>query len=503
MGLRGTAAVKHLILALLLIASPAFGATPTDATVAFYHGSPDRAGNYIVPGLNWQTAASVHPTGGFDGHVEGHIYAQPLYWKPAGGGHGLIIAATESDLVYALDSASGQIVWRAALGRPVPRYSLPCGNIGPLGITGTPVIDAAHGAVYLDAMTDDSGNPRHLIFGLRLTDGGVLPGFPIDVAGGLAAHGVRFNPVVQNQRGALTLLDGRVFVPFGGHYGDCGDYHGVVVSLAVDPPRILNGWVTRADKGGIWSPAGLSQADGSMFFATGNTDGARNWQDGEGVFRVGPDLAHATDPREIFAPANWKQLDEEDLDLGGVTPIPLNVPGSAVPLLLALGKDGNAYLLDRANLGGVGGSLAMKRAARGVIITAAASWPLTGAAAVAYEARGAVCPNGSFVSGVGALLVSPEGSDRLRSAWCARVDGRGAPIVTTTDGSAQAIVWMVGAEGDDRLHGFRGDNGQEIYSGAEAGSSMAGLRHFATILAADGRFYVAGDGRIFAFDLPH
>src|SRR5208282_6882313 len=120
------------------------------------------------------------------------------------------------------------------------------------------------GTVYLDAMIDDRGTPRHLVYGLQLADGGVLPGFPIDVAAGLAARGVRFNPVVQNQRGALALYNGRIFVPFGGHYGDCGDYHGLVVAVGVDPPQLLGTWITRAAKGGIWAPAGLSE-------------GARDW----------------------------------------------------------------------------------------------------------------------------------------------------------------------------------------------------------------------------------
>jgi hypothetical protein len=120
---------------------------------------------------------------------------------------------------------------------------------------------------------------------------------------------------------------------------------------------------------------------------------------------------------------------------------------------------------------------------------------------VAYQARGAVCPTGSYASGIGALAVTADPSHRLYSAWCARLDGRGAPIVTTTNGSSDPIVWVVGAEGDDRLHGFRGDAGQELFTGA-ADDRMTGLRHFATILAAAGRFYIAGDGRIFAFDLP-
>lgn len=495
--------MKLLLMALILAATPAFGATPTDTTVAFYHGAPDRAGNYIVPGLNWQSAATVRRDQVFDGRIEGHVYAQPLYWRPPGSEHGLIIAATESDFVYALDASSGHIVWRSSVGRPVARAALPCGNIDPLGITGTPVIDATRGAVYFDAMNDDRGTPRHVVYGLRLTDGSVLPGFPIDVAAGLATRGISFNPAVQNQRGALALLNGRIFVPFGGHYGDCGDYHGTVVALSVDPPQLRGAWITRAFKGGIWAPAGLSEADGSLYFATGNTEDARAWGDGEGVFRVGPDLAHPVDPADFFAPSNWKQLDDDDLDLSGVTPLPLTVPGSPVPLMLALGKDGNAYLLDRASLGGIGGALAVHPAARGVIITAAAAYPVGNAVLVAYQARGAACPNGAYVSGIAALAVTAETGNRLHAAWCARLDGRGAPIVTTTDGSSEPIVWAVGAEGDDRLHGFRGDTGEAIYAGAGTDDGMGGLRHFATILVAAGRFYIAGDGRIFAFNLPH
>ena len=121
---------------------------------------------------------------------------------------------------------------------------------------------------------------------------------------------------------------------------------------------------------------------------------------------------------------------------------------------------------------------------------------------VAYQARGAACPDGAHVSGIAALAVTAQADNRLYTAWCARLDGRGAPIVTTTDGSAEPIVWAVGAEGDGRLHGFRGDTGEEIYAGAAPRDGMTGLRHFATILVAAGRFYVAGDGRIFAFELP-
>ena len=490
----------RLIVLLALIALPASAATPIDGTVASYHGDPDRAGNYIAPSLTWTTAGGVHRDQAFDGAIEGHVYAQPLYWHPAGAQRGLIITATESNAVYALDPASGHIVWHTALGVPVPRDALPCGNIDPLGITGTPVIDGSAGTVYLDAMVDRASTPQHLVYGLRLTDGSILPGFPVDIAAGLAAHGIHFIPSVQNQRGALSLLNGRIFVPFGGHYGDCGAYRGVIAAISVNPPQLVAAWATRAPKGGIWAPAGLSQADGALYFTTGNADDARGWQDGEGVFRLGADLAHRSSPSEYFAPSNWQQLDDDDLDLSGVTPLPLTVPGSPRPLMIALGKDANAYLLDRRNLGGIGGALAVRRAADSAIITSATTYPVGGAALVAYRARAAACPNGRYVSGIAALAVTPDG--KLSSAWCSPMNGAGAPIVTTTDGIANPIVWAVGAEGDDRLHAYRGDTGEEIHLGAGAASRMGGLRHFATVLVAAGRMYLAGDDRVFAFNLP-
>jgi Ca2+-binding RTX toxin-like protein len=87
----------------------------------------------------------------------------------------------------------------------------------------------------------------------------------------------------------------------------------------------------------------------------------------------------------------------------------------------------------------------------------------------------------------------------LRVAWCAAENGRGSPIVTTTDGKANAIVWAVGGEGDNRLHGFRGDTGAVVFSGGGPGDAMGEVRRFQTLIAAGGRLYVAGDQHVYAF----
>lgn len=481
-----------------LIARAPRGAAAPPATVATYHADPARSGHYIAPGLTWAAMAQLHRDRGFDGRVPGHVYAQPLFWQPPGAGRGRVIVATEDDVVMALDAATGRPVWQTRLGTPVPASALPCGNIDPLGITGTPVIDPGAGALYLDAMVAGPRGPQHSVFGLRLADGAVLPGWPVDVGTALAARGIRFVARDQNQRTALTLLDGRVFMGFGGHAGDCGQYRGMVLGIATAPPHLAAAWVTRGAKGGVWSPGGISVADDHLYFATGNTErgagaaGAWSWDDGNGVFRETAALPHRADPRDFFAPRDYATLSAEDLDLGGTVPLPIDLPDGA-RRLLAMGKDGKAYLLDRTNLGGIGGALAVRRVARGPIITAPVVYRVGEQTLVAYRAPGALCPDGQSTTAVVALAVS---ATVLAPVWCAPLDGRGIPIVTTSGPEADPIVWVVGAEGDDRLHGYRGDTGQPVFT---SNRSLPRVRHFVTLLVAAGRIYVAGDGRVFAF----
>lgn len=474
---------------------------PTEAgaqerSVLTYHGDSSRSGNLVVPSLTWERARSVHLDHAFDGRVSGHIYAQPLYWHGAGSNSALLFVATEDDIVQALDANTGKAVWRRSLGSPVPRSALPCGNISPLGITGTPVIDEATQALYVDAATEDRSGPRHQIFALSLKDGSTLEGWPIDVAAALRAKGLVFNPRDQNQRAALTILDDVLYVPFGGHFGDCGDYHGWVIGIALHDPRKVISWQTRARGGGIWAPGGLSVSGHSLFAATGNTFGARGWSDGEAVLRLAPDLHRTQDKADFFAPSDWQALDQRDADLGGTNPVPLDVPAKAgaQPLILALGKDRRAYLLDRNNLGGIGGQLIWETVSESSILTSPAVYPADGGVYVAFRGLGTRCPTQD--NGLTVLKIEAGSPPKMTTAWCGALRGAGSPVVTTTDGHSNPIVWIVGAEGDNRLHGFRGDTGEPLFAGGEA---MSGLRHFQTLIAAEDHLYVAADGRIYAF----
>ena len=142
------------------------------------------------------------------------MYAQPLLV----GDH--VVAATENDSVYSLNAADGTIAWKAHLGEPVSGSSLPCGNVDPVGITGTPVVDLGAGRIYAVGMVQPG---RYLLFELDLSTGRLVASARVDADGA--------DPAVHNQRSALALSNGKVFVPYGGRFGDCGDYHGRVVSV--------------------------------------------------------------------------------------------------------------------------------------------------------------------------------------------------------------------------------------------------------------------------------
>jgi hypothetical protein len=433
----------------------------------------------------------------FDGRVPGAVYAQPLYWRPPGSGAGLVIVATEENAVVALDAVNGREAWRSNLGPPA-KSTLMCANIYPtVGVTGTPAIDERNNALYLDAMVDRGSGPRRLVFGLSLADGAVLPGWPLDVADALGAAGMEFNPLAQGQRGALTTIGERLYVPYGNFGPGCHEYRGWVVGLSLDNKTVFGAWRAATTGGGVWAPGGLAYDGRYLYAATGFGFGDDKWSGQEAVIRLPLDLDWKPTPEDYFAPSDWGT----SVALGGANPLPIDLPDGG-PLLLALKSGDAAYLLDRNNLGGIDHPLA-KQKLEGSYVYSPAAYRSGRDMLAALRIDGSICSGEPKNDGLMALRISAGPPAAIRTEWCTGVNSRAAPIVTTSDSEADPIVWVVGAEGDGRLHAFRGDNGQEIFTSDPLDISPYLLHHFITILAAQGRLYVAGDGRVFAFGVAH
>ncbi len=490
------------------------GSATSRVSVLQHHNHSTRDGVYVDAALTKAAAASLHVDTTFaSAMLSGPTYAQPLYLASSGSGPDLAIAVTEQNRVYAFNAATGAQVYNVLLGTPLPRAQLAslksgCGNIDPLGITGTPVIDAATRTIYLDAMTSvdaTAANARHLVFALNADTGATLSGWPVNLSAAATSAGTPFDSLVQNQRGALMLLEGQVFVPFGGHIGDCSDYHGWIVGISTTNPTQVTAWATRAIAGGVWAPGGISSDGTSIFFATGNTEADANnfsapgtWQDGEAIFRLSPSLARATATTDYFVPSNWAALDAADSDIGGTNPIVFDVT-AATPsgLVIGLGKDGKAYVLDRANLGGISNPLAGATVSTGAIINAAAEYSTPSGAFVVFKGSGSGCPSGQS-GGLTAIKIGASSPPTVSVAWCGGPSTQASPAVSLSNAQGQdAIVWIVGS--DNKLHGLDGVTGASVFGGGATTDTMSAVQKFETPIVANGRIFVAANSQVYAF----
>ncbi len=269
--------------------------------------------------------------------LDGAVYAEPLVV----GGH--VIVATEGDTIYSLNAGTGQVEWHTNIGSPVSRSKLPCGNIDPLGITGTPVYDPATGLVF--AVAEVSG-PAHVLVGVDVRTGEVRLRRSADAEG--------MEPAPHQQRAALALSQGMVYVAYGGLFGDCGNYQGRVVASRTDGSGPLLAFqVPTSREGGIWAAAGPAVDDaGRLFVSVGNgAEVLGDWDHSDSVLRLSPTLKL----EDGFAPNQWKQDNLTDADLGSLGPVLL--PGN---LVFIAGKAGVGYLLHAEALGGVGGQILEK-----------------------------------------------------------------------------------------------------------------------------------------------
>jgi outer membrane protein assembly factor BamB len=433
------------------LAAPASGSVPSWTT---YHRDAARSGvdpdstSPIAPSQAWQT----NPT------LDGQIYGQPLVYGSR------VYVATENDSVYALDSATGAVVWHKNVGIAVPGKQLPCGNIDPVGITSTPVIDPATNRIYAVADTWDGTNQqsiRHELVGFNLADGSPV-GSPVvvDPPGS--------TPTDQLQRAALAVDAGEIIIGFGGNFGDCGSYRGWLVAAPENGASLVSFGVESGSKGGaVWGAGNGPAIDssGNIWAATGNGYSGATYEYSESVLKLDP-MLHLLD---WWAPKDWQLLDIRDTDLGSSEPSLL--PGG---LVFQIGKQGVGYLLSSTSLGHVGATPVFETS------ICSGSW------------GGGVYSNGviyvTCMDGMHALSLNTTtpGLTPL-PGWTINSNAIGPPIV------AGGLVWSAGWK-NGTIYGLNPTTGAVAFS-----ASLGAFNHFTSPSAAGGKLFVANGNSVTAF----
>jgi outer membrane protein assembly factor BamB len=330
----GQASVSRAGAGRLPTATPAATTTTTYADWPTYHGNGARSGYAITAKRD-----NVQPTLGWSIPLDGAVYGQPIIVN-----HGIRIVATENNSVYRL--AGNSVIWRRNLGAPVPRSALPCGNIDPTGITGTPAYDAAHNTVIVVSILNSP--IRHIAYGLDPGTGTVKWSRNVDVPASVPG----ISPAAMQQRGALLVASGRVYIPYGGLAGDCSSYRGSVVGLDLTSPTTAALWnftVPTSREGGIWAtPGPIEEPGAGLLVAVGNGATAET-----GSYDYSDSVLELAGQRitDSFSPSTWRSDNAADLDLGSQGP---TIVGNYV---FIAGKSGTAYVLNKAKLGGIGGQV--------------------------------------------------------------------------------------------------------------------------------------------------
>jgi putative pyrroloquinoline-quinone binding quinoprotein len=422
-----------------------------------YHHDNSRTGyDPTAPAIVDATPVSQWHNG-----VDSNVYAEPLVWN------GMVIVATENDSLYAFDETSGNLVWHQVVGSSVPTHYC-ASEIDPIGITSTPVIDTTTNIVYAVGLVT---GPKYQMFARNLADGSNVARFPVDITPTVSLGGVNItlDPTVEEQRGALGLANGHVYVPFGGWLGDCGNYHPWVVSVPTTGGAVDHNYEPQTStqrEAGIWAGQGMSiDGSGNIYVATGNggtgSTGSCSglvYDHGNGVFKLSPTLTELSS----FAPSNWCNLSQQDQDVGSIAPSLLNNG-----IVFQTGKWAQVYLLNSAGFPGIGAA-ALNASTQ--ITTCASGDAIYGGAA--YVAPDVFIPCNSSGS-LQALTVSTTSPFGFSTHWTAGGYTPGPPIVEG------GLVWTLSI-GGSALYGYN-MNGTLVVNVA----LPQGVRHFATP-AADG-----------------
>ena len=508
----------------LLLGTAAALPTVAKADVVTNQNDNDRTSwDSNEPGLSPSSVSASDFGQLFSTQLSGQVYADELVVKNT------VIAATENNNIYGLNPETGAILWQRNVGTPWPSSVLGCGDLTPnIGITSTPVYDAATDSVFFVAKVNDGPDLQHPNIYMHSVDpatGAERAGWPVKIAGHPSNDPTRtFDAETAGQRAGLLDLGGVIYVAFASHC-DYGSYVGTVAGVKTTTPAMSTMWSAEAGtangEAGIWqSGAGLvSDGPGRIFLTTGNgispapgpgNAPPANLAESTVRLQVGSD-GNLT-AKDFFSPANNTKLDQDDVDFGSGGPIALpdQFGTAAHPhLLVQDGKEGRIFLLDRDNLGGdaqgPGGTDASVGAPVGPVGGMWGHFALWGGdGGYVYDIE-----NGSYVRAL-KIGVNGSGLPTLTSAGHTnQLYGytSGSPEVTSTGTtSGSAVVWEVYSSGGSGANGVL-----QAYNAVPVNgilkliwsSPIGTAAKFTTPTTDNGRVYIGTrDGKILAYGRP-
>jgi hypothetical protein len=358
------------------------GDPPASAVdVVTYHNDVGRTGQNLSETIltpDRVNAATFGLLGSFP--VDGAVYAQPLHLSsvaiPGQGVSDVVYVATEHDSVYAFSATTGRPIWHVSLlqAGETPSDDHTCDGVtGEIGITSTPVIDRAAGALYVIGMSmNGSGQYFQRLHALDITTGRELFGGPTTIQASYPGTGdnsdgtnVTFDPSQYIERVGLLLLNGVVYTGWAS-ICDWAPYTGWVMGFdasTLTMTSVLN-LTPNGSQGAIWmSGSGFAaDASGNIYFLEGN--GTFDTTLDQNGFPISGDYGNAFIKLSTAGGLSvgdyfvmWNQADENanDIDLGSggalLLPDLTDASGNTRHLAVGTGKDGIIYVVDRDSMG--------------------------------------------------------------------------------------------------------------------------------------------------------
>jgi hypothetical protein len=351
---------------------------PQGVSVSTQHNDNTRAGLNDHEELLTTSNVNVQQFGKqFSLIVDDQVYAQPLVAGKidiGGAPHNVVYVATVNNTVFAFDGDNGKLYWQrnyTASGMRAPRntdMTGACGGSytdfsGNMGIVGTPVIDEATNTLYFVARSTTGTRFVQHLHAVDIISGNEMAGSPVEItatypgSGDGSSNGViAFDAQKQNQRQALTLVNGVVYVTFSSHC-DWGPYHGWILGYDAGTlqQRIVYNATPDGYAAGMWE-SGTGPAadpDGNLLVVTGNGsvgvggDASNLTNRGESALKLTPS-GSTLQVASFFTPHDYQSLNDQDLDYGSMGS--LLIPGS--DYFLTGAKNGVIYLVDKDAMGG-------------------------------------------------------------------------------------------------------------------------------------------------------